>query len=81
MPEMNRRQFLNRSRTTTLGLSAGATILANAQSVHATPANDRLVLGMIGIGGGRGHTLAMGFLDRDDCEIGYVCDVDRSLHE
>ena len=61
--------------------AAGVTILGNPGSVRATPANDRLVLAMIGVGGGRGHSLAMGFLDRGDCEIAYICDVDRRLHE
>ncbi|HOM17173.1 MAG TPA: Gfo/Idh/MocA family oxidoreductase [Thermoguttaceae bacterium] len=36
---------------------------------------------MIGVGGGRGHSLALGFLDRGDCEIAYICDVNRALHE
>ncbi|MDP7302384.1 MAG: Gfo/Idh/MocA family oxidoreductase, partial [Pirellulaceae bacterium] len=81
MSEINRRRFLDRTRKTTLGLAAGATILTDPRSVRATPANDRLVLAMVGVGGGRGHSLAMGFLDRDDCEIGYVCDVNRQLHE
>ena len=81
MFEINRRRFLDRTRKTTLGLAGGVTILANPGSVRATPANDRLVLAMIGVGGGRGHSLAMGFLDRGDCEIGYICDVNRQLHE
>ena len=81
MSEINRRRFLDDTRKATLGLAAGVTILANPGSVRATPANDRLVLAMIGVGGGRGHSLAMGFLDRGDCEIGYICDVDRRLHE
>lgn len=81
MSDINRRQFLDRSRTATLGLAGGLTVLANPRSVQATPANDRLVLAMIGVGGGRGHSLATGFLARGDCEIGYICDVDRRLHE
>ncbi|HUT90544.1 MAG TPA: Gfo/Idh/MocA family oxidoreductase [Thermoguttaceae bacterium] len=81
MSEMNRRQFLDRSGKTTLGFAAGATILANARSVRSAAANERLVLAMVGVGGGRGHSLAMGFLDRGDCEIAYVCDVNRQLHE
>ena len=36
---------------------------------------------MIGVGGGRGHSLAKGFLERGDCEIAYICDVNRALHE
>lgn len=81
MSEINRRRFLDRTGKSSLGFAAGATILANPRSVRATPANDRLVLAMIGVGGGRGHSLAMGFLDRDDCEIGTICDVNRQLHE
>ncbi len=81
MSEISRRQFLNRSRTTTLGFAAGVTILSDARSVYATPANDRLVLAMVGVGGGRGHSLALGFLERGDCEIRYICDVNRQLHK
>jgi len=80
MSGMNRRRFLDRSRKTTLGFAAGATILSNARSVRSAAANERLVLAMIGIHG-RGNSLAMGFLDRDDCEIGYLCDVNREWFE
>ncbi len=81
MSTLNRRDFLERTHRSAVGLAAGLTILSNPRSVRAAPANDRLVLAMIGVGGGRGHSLAMGFLDRDDCEIGYICDVNRQLHE
>lgn len=77
----NRRMFLKRTQRSALGLAAGVTILADARSVRAAPANDRLVLAMIGVGGNRGHSLATGFLDRGDCEIAYLCDVDRRLHQ
>ena len=80
-PKFNRRRFLDSTRKTTLGFAAGATILTSPGSVRATPANDRLVLATIGVGGGRGHSLAMGFLNRGDCEISYICDVNRRLHE
>ena len=33
----------------TLGMAAGVTVLANPGSARATPANDRLVLAMIGV--------------------------------
>lgn len=78
-PGISRRQFLGRARRTTLGFAAGATILSNAESVCSAPANDRLVLGMVGLSG-RGDSLAMGFLDRGDCEIACICDVNRQLH-
>ena len=61
--------ILDHSTKTTLGMAGGVTVLANPGSVRATPANDRLVLAMIGINS-RGNSLAMGFLDRDDCDIG-----------
>jgi len=81
MKKMRRREFFDRSAKTTIGLAGGVAVLANSGAARATPANDRLVLAMIGVGGGRGHSLAMGFLDRGDCEIGYVCDVNRQLLE
>jgi hypothetical protein len=52
MNPMNRRDFLERTPRSAAGLAAGLTILANPRSVRATPANERLVLAMIGIGGG-----------------------------
>ncbi len=81
MSEINRRSFLDRTQKATLGLAAGVTVLADPRSVRATPANDRLVLAMVGVGGGRGHSLARGFLERGDCEIAYICDVNAALHE
>ena len=81
MSSMNRRDFLGRANRSAIGLAAGVTILSHPGSARATPANDRLVLAMIGVGGNRGHSLALGFLERGDCEIGYICDVDRQLHE
>ncbi len=80
MSEINRRQFLERSRRSTIGFAAGTTILSGARSVRAAPANERLVLAMIGVGAW-GNALAMGFLDRGDCEIAYICDVNRQSHE
>ena len=61
MSTYNRREFLDRSTRAGLGLAAGATILANAQSVWATPANDKVTLGLIGAGG-RGGNLCDGLL-------------------
>jgi len=81
MRRTSRRAFLERAPQSALGVAAGLTILANPRSVRAAPANDRLGLAMIGGGGGRGHSLAQGFLERGDCEIRYICDVNRQLHE
>lgn len=75
MTAFNRREFLDRSTRIGLGWSAGSTILANAQSVWATPANNKVTLGFIGAGG-RGSQLLDAFLDRSDCQVAWVADVD-----
>ena len=75
---MNRRDFLQRSTKTSLGVAAGWTILRNAKSVRAAPANDRVVLASVGVRG-RGGNLAAGFAERPDCRIAYICDVDSNL--
>ena len=75
MSILNRRTFLDRSARLGLGLAAGATILANPQSVRGTPANDQITLGVIGVGG-RGNNLCDGFLARGDCRFAWIADVD-----
>jgi hypothetical protein len=47
---LDRRQFLSKTGKTTLG-PAGIVILSNAQSVLATPANNKVMLGIIDVGG------------------------------
>ena len=74
---MNRREFLDRTKQTTLGLAVGMTILGDARSVRAAPANDKISLAIVGLG--RGRNLGHGFLDRGDCRIAYACDVNRKL--
>ena len=76
--DVHRREFLSRSANSAVGLGAGLTILANSQSVRGAPASEKISLGMIGVRG-RGHSLASGFLERDDCEITHVCDVDTAI--
>jgi len=79
MSEVNRRQFLERSKQTTLGVATGVTILANAASARGAVAADKVILAAVGAGG-RGTHLATypdwSFLARDDCEYAYVCDPD-----
>ncbi len=78
MSAINRREFLARSKKTSLGLAAGTTILANSASVRGAPANEKIVMGAIGIRG-RGYPLMMGFAQRPDCEMAYLCDVDTKM--
>jgi hypothetical protein len=79
MTKMNRRQFLDNTKTGSLGVAAGLTILGNAASARGAPAADSVRLGMIGVGG-RGNHLAEGFLAREakDCQVTYVSDVDAN---
>ncbi len=70
---VSRREFLDRSKQAGLGLAASVTLLGNAQSVWATPANNRIILAQIGCGG-RGGSLAPGFVERGDCQYAYCCD-------
>ena len=68
MKSLNRREFLDTAKKTSVGLAAGVTILQSAKSVRAYTANEKVVLASVGLGG-RGPHLAKGFLERDDCEI------------
>ena len=71
---ISRRGFMDAGRRAAAG-AAALTILPNPKSARATPASDRIQLAMIGVGG-RGNALAKGFLQRQDCVITHVCDVD-----
>ena len=51
MTKINRRTFLDQSTKAGGGLAAGFTILENAASVRGTPANNKVILAMIGTGG------------------------------
>ena len=76
--EINRRDFLDSSGKSGLGLAAGVTLLSNAQSVRAAPANEKIRLGLIGCGG-RGLQLAEVFAERDDCTFTAIADVNEAL--
>ncbi len=66
-----RREFLRHGAAATA--IGGWTLLPRVTSVAETPANERVVLAIVGCGG-RGSALAGGFLERGDCRIAYVCD-------
>ena len=73
----NRRAFLKQTAATA---TVGWTILQNAASVYGTPANDKVILGLIGAGG-RGSYMAADFAARGDGPFAYVCDPDRPRAE
>ena len=68
MKTLNRRQFVRQSVGT-------ATALAVLGGSKAVAANDKVVVGVMGIGG-RGTALAGMFAARKDVEIAYLCDAD-----
>jgi len=73
MATINRREFLANSNRTGLGLAAGLTILGNAKSVRAAPANEKIILAAIGCGG-RSRGLTHGFIERGDCQYAWAVD-------
>ncbi|MBN2476911.1 MAG: Gfo/Idh/MocA family oxidoreductase [Pirellulales bacterium] len=78
MSTINRREFLDRTKKTSLAMAAGVTILRSAESARAYAANDKITLASIGVKG-RGRQLAQGFLERGDCQVAYICDPDSTL--
>ena len=76
-PRLDRRTFVSRSTQAGLGLAAGGLTLASTRRARAVSANDKIVLGIIGLRG-RGSVLGPDFASRDDCEVAYIADVDSS---
>ncbi|HEO71715.1 MAG TPA: Gfo/Idh/MocA family oxidoreductase, partial [Candidatus Hydrogenedentes bacterium] len=72
MNTVNRRNFLKRT------VVAGAALGAAGFSINARGANERVVLGVMGIKG-RGSYLAEEFAKRDDVELRYLADPDSRL--
>lgn len=68
MKSINRRQFLKNS----VGAATTFTLLAQRKSFAA---NDKVIIGVMGLGG-RGKHLAEKFAQRPDTEVAYLCDVD-----
>ncbi|MBN2309920.1 MAG: Gfo/Idh/MocA family oxidoreductase [Candidatus Hydrogenedentes bacterium] len=75
MRSMNRREFLGRTTRTAAILGA-----ASAFSINAAGANDKVVVGVMGIRG-RGSQLMQWFAERDDVELAYLADPDSRLFE
>lgn len=78
MHHINRRKFLCRSGAAAAAMAGGLTILSQPQSARAAPANEKIILAVVGCGG-RGSVLARDFASRNDCEVAYLCDVDRNM--
>ncbi len=67
----NRRLFLKRCSKSAVGMWSGAMVVA--QGRKAVSANDKVILGAIGLGG-RGQSLIRGFARRDDVQVATLCD-------
>jgi len=72
MGSINRRNFLKSS----LGATAALTILPNGR---ASAAADKVVLGIMGVGG-RGRALLTSLVRRSDVKIKYICDADSRTY-
>jgi len=77
MKATSRREFLKTSARTFAAISSGAVLAqpGRAAQRQRDAANDKVVVGVIGLGG-RGRDLSGGFARRDDTEVAYLCDVD-----
>jgi predicted dehydrogenase len=72
MKDISRRQFLGNS------VKAGAAAAVMSSSLRAVGANERIRIGVMGLGG-RGSYLATVFAERADVEIAYLCDADSRV--
>jgi predicted dehydrogenase len=76
MNDWSRRDFMSRSAKSIVAFGTAAGTMGRARRARADAANDKIVMGIIGLGG-RGRDHGRGFCYRDDVEIKYVCDPDR----
>ncbi len=63
-----------------LGVAAGAAVGLGARPARALGSNNRIVVGVMGMGG-RGTALAKGFQQQPNVEVAYTCDVDQARAE
>ena len=74
MPKNNRRSFLKTSATVASAAAIGAPALAKSR----LNANDRIRVGLLGLGGRmRSHVAALAQMSGDNVEIAAVCDCDE----
>ena len=61
-------------------LAAGAAVVSAAPAAVAKSPSDRMLVGVIGLGG-RGREHARQLAQREDVQVAYVCDADRKRAE
>ena len=75
MPRISRRDFLKTTSAAAAVAGMGLVGIAEAQEANkVVSANDKIVIGCIGLGG-RGMGVMGGFMSHPDVEVGAVCDV------
>lgn len=81
MPKkLNRRQFIQTSALGAVGLALSPTqsLAGEAPSILKQALDDRIRLGFIGVGL-RGQNHVELALDRSDCEVSAICDIDQGM--
>jgi predicted dehydrogenase len=74
VPFVTRRAFLAQSAAATVGAALGAQTLAAPAVQSGSNVNDKIRVGLIGVGN-RGSQLLQGFLAQKDCQVAALCDV------
>ena len=72
MKSLNRRDFIKGS----IGAATTFTVLSRSKSMAA---NNKIVLGIMGVGG-RGRALLSSLVKRTDIQIKYICDADTRCY-
>ena len=81
MSKRTRRQFLEDSMFAVTAAASGASLLGGqAASAQSNSANERLTCAVIGVNS-RGGNHIRGYLNRKDCDIAYIVDVDEKVGE
>ncbi len=80
MTKISRRKFLKQTTKHSTGIITATSILTAAQYKRVYGANNRIVLGAIGIGG-RNTSLLHGFLKWDEIDVKTLCDVNQKREQ
>lgn len=75
---VNRRKFLQNSVMAAAGLTASTHLEASAPAIVSAPLKDKIRLGIIGTGM-RGQNHLELALNRSDCEVTAICDIDDEM--
>ena len=77
---LNRREFVSQTGRLALGAAAGTSVFAAPARAKTISANEKVVVGIVGLRG-RGSVLSQGFAARRDCAVAYLADVDTTIFD